>query len=163
MEELKSWAFSVCAAVVCGAVLNMLVPESNLQKTFKCVICVFILCVLVSPLSKIKFPDIKDMNNEYYAGESELSENEFSELSAGLIEEKILNDTSELLKDEKINFDDISVKINISENGSIDINKFTLTLKNSDGLNSVKEKVEQKIGIEPEIVVSGESENGNAQ
>ena len=46
--------------------------------------------------------------------------------------------------------------VNISEEGSIDINKFALTFKNLENADSFKEKIFQKTGIKPEIIISGD-------
>ncbi len=160
MEEIKSWACSVCAAAVCGAVFKMMFPEGNLQKIFKCVICVFFLCTVISPLMEIELPDFKNIADSEYDFPKENTE--FNDISAKVIEEQIIADTSELLLDDGIVLSDISVKINISGSGGIDINKFALTLDRNYDFNMIKEKVKQKIGIEPEIFVSGEKTDGNS-
>ena len=53
-------------------------------------------------------------------------------------------------------FDDISIKVNILEDGSINITKFALTFKTLENPDSLKEKIRQKTGVLPEITVSGE-------
>ncbi len=154
MEAVKNWAFSICAAAICGAVLNIVLPEGGAQKTYKTVLCVFFLSVLVSPLTQIEIPNFLEISDIEY-NYTQITENEFTENSFEMIEEKILTDTKNLLREKGITPKDISVKVNISESGSIDINKFVLTLdENPFGLS---QEIYQKIGITPEIIVSGEN------
>ena len=57
MENIRSWAFSLCVSAICGSLLNMLLPEGCGQKTFKAVLCIFLLCVILSPLKNMEVPD----------------------------------------------------------------------------------------------------------
>ena len=82
MEQIKTWAFSVCLAVVCGAILNMLAPEGNLQKTFKCIISIFFLCVIIAPVSKIDIPNFKNTEKIFSEINTETEENEFDEITS---------------------------------------------------------------------------------
>ena len=162
METVKNWAFSVCAASICGAVLNMILPEGSAQKTYKAVFCVFFLCVLVSLLSELEIPDFDFFSkNIDKIKEENISGNEFSENSALMIENAVIADTEAILSEEGITAKDISIKINISENGGIDINKFILTLDFIADSDSLKEKIFQKTGIMPEIIISEENTNGS--
>ena len=156
MEAIKNWAFSVCAAAICGGILNMLLPEGNAQKTYKAVFCVFFLCVLSAPLSEIKIPDFEKLAENIEIIETQ-NGNEFNEISAEFIKKQIIEDTSAILLQENIAEKDISVKVNISEDGSIDINKFVLTLGYSEYPDALVRRIYQKTGIEPEIILSGEN------
>ena len=57
---------------------------------------------------------------------------------------------------EEIKAEDILIKINISEDGSIDITKFTLVFNEKPDIEALKQALYKKTGIEPEIIVSGE-------
>lgn len=162
MEIVRNWAFSICAASVCGAILNMILPEGSTQKTYKAVFCVFFLCVLISPLSEFEIPDFEAITENIDKIESEnIENNEFSENSVSIIEDAVIKDAQSILAEEGIAAKDISVKINISENGGIDINKFVLTLDSVCDLDLLKKKIFQKTGIMPEIIISEENANGS--
>lgn len=157
MEEIKTWAFSICCASVAGGILNLLLPEGNVQKTYKTVFCIFFLCIIISPLSEINFSKtdfLKNKNNSF--SEEKISENEFIKNSSAYIEEEIINSVNEIFMEENLYAEEICVNVNISEEGSIDINKFALTFKNLENADSFKEKVFQKTGIKPEIIISGD-------
>ena len=43
IEGIRNWAFAVCAAAICGAVMNMLLPDGSEKRIFKTVLCLFML------------------------------------------------------------------------------------------------------------------------
>ena len=72
----------------------------------------------------------------------------------------IINLVKELkLKNENIICDDIFVKVNISEDGSININKFVLTFKQLENADRLAEKIGRISGITPEILILGVNKN----
>ncbi|MBR3962912.1 MAG: stage III sporulation protein AF [Oscillospiraceae bacterium] len=157
METVKNWAFAVCCASIFGAILNFLLPESGVQKIYKTVFCVFFLCVLISPLSEIdfsKFGELNIKNDKIY--DENLNENEFNKNSAEYIEKEIFRSAKEIIEEENLDFNDISVKVNISEVGSINITKFALTFNDLENPDYLAEKIRDKTGLRPEIFVSGE-------
>ena len=164
MEEIKSWAFSVCVASICGAIFNMLLPEGNLQKTLKCVISIYFLSVVISPFSEIVSFDFSKENiinidkySEYY------DENEFDDITEASLEEKITEETKKILSEKEIDSGDIFIKVNISDENSINITKFTVILSGCENPDALKDEMKHRIGIEPEIILSGENKNGNSQ
>lgn len=158
MEDIKIWAFSICSAAICGAVLNMILPEGSTQKIYKTVFSIFFLCILVSPVLKFDFENIDITEYKIYDTQHyDISENEFSETYTKTIEQAIYSDVSNILEEYNIYPKDISVKINIFDDGSIDINKFTLTLDQNISLAEIKNRIKEKTGIEPEIIVSEEN------
>ncbi|MBQ6877853.1 MAG: hypothetical protein IJO22_05580 [Oscillospiraceae bacterium] len=156
MEEIKKWAFSVCCAAISGGILNFIIPKENNSKLFKSVFYVFFLSVIISPVSDIDLPDFKNIgfSSEYAADSDEL--NAFSENSEKFIENKIYTDTEKILEESGCSAKDILVSVNISENKSIDITKFVITFDDIVNTNEIQKIVFEKIGIEPEIILSGE-------
>ena len=55
MSALGQWAFALCVAMVAMGLCKMLVPSKNMEKTFRFVVSVFFLCVLLSP-AVVRFP-----------------------------------------------------------------------------------------------------------
>ena len=160
MENIRNWAFSLCVSAICGSLLNMLLPEGSGQKTFKFVLCIFLLCVILSPLKDIDFPDYNNIfiKSEYVAAKDD--NNEFINRSEDFIEEQIKKDTSEILTEYGIDFKDIIVEVNILENQSIDITEFSLFLPKTKDTENIKSKIQEKIGISPEVIIMEEEEVG---
>ena len=120
MESIQNWAFSLCIAAISGSVINIILPECQTQKTFKIVSCVFFMCAVISPLKDIDLSAI----NGYFETESIYNEHKISEfdaVSSEYIENQIIDTTKELLEGEGISAKEISVEINISENGGIEV------------------------------------------
>lgn len=157
MEAVKNWAFSVCCASVFCGILNMILPEGSTQKIFKAVIYVFFLCVVISTFSGFDFSDLwfasGEKDKDYLSG----SENEFNEISEEFIEDEIICAVKEIFTYEGIEPKDISLKVNISGEGSIDIIDFTVVLEKAENPDELSEKIFKKTGIEPKIIVSGEN------
>ena len=58
IEGIRNWAFAVCAAAICGAVMNMLLPDGSEKRIFKTVLCLFMLCSIISPVIGMNFSDL---------------------------------------------------------------------------------------------------------
>lgn len=159
MENIKSWAFSVCCAAVIGTLLNMILPEGSLQRMFKCIFCVFFLCTVLNPLSEIEIPEILDTG--FFTQNFDFSKNnEINYQSEKYLEDKIISSAKGILDSEEIFYEDIFIKINISDDGSIDINKFELTIKNPEEEQKALDLIFDTTGVKPEIIILGESKNG---
>lgn len=160
MEEIKNWAFSVCCcAIVCG-ILNLILPEGSIKKIFKSVLCVFFLSVVINPLSAMEYPDFLSLKNKDFGIAPDYEENAFNGISEEYLENEIIKSTEEILKSLDINFEDISIKVNIREDQSIDINDFAVVVSEKGNTDELAEKILQKTGIEPKIILSGENQNG---
>lgn len=158
MDEIKSWAFSVCSASICGAIMNIILPEGSTQKIFKSVFCVFFLCCVISPLFTMDFFNEKNILNsfDYEYREKDGIESEIYESAAKTMESEIRSKTEEILRRENIEFSNISVRVNILESGGIEIIEFRITA-NSDISESVKEKIGNETGLIPDVEIWGES------
>lgn len=156
IEQIREWAFAVCAAAAIGELINIIMPEGGLSKTLKSVISVFFLCTVISAFTKIDF-DIADFKiNENKIYESKEFE-EIDSVSEEYLEEELYKSVTEILEAEEISAKDILIKINISENGSIDINKFAIAFEQLEDPFKLEEKIYNKTGIKPNIILSGES------
>ena len=54
MDEIKSWAFSLCCASVGGALFSLLLPDSSVGKVGRFSVQLFLLCCLILPLSSFR-------------------------------------------------------------------------------------------------------------
>lgn len=161
MYEIKNWAFSVCCCVIVCGILNMILPEGSGSKIFKSVLCVFFLSVLLSPVSEFSYDilSLKNSGSDITFDYSE-KENPFTDVSEEYLEKEIIKSTEEILNRQGIVPEDISIKINIQENKSIDINDFVIIVSEEQNTEELAERILKKTGIEPEIILSGENNNG---
>ena len=49
MDAVRQWAFSLCAAAMVCAVIELLLPSISLAKMTRLALSVFFLCVLIQP------------------------------------------------------------------------------------------------------------------
>ena len=136
----------------------MLLPEGETSKTFKTVFCVFFLCIIISPLSDLKIEPFSF--NETTIQKENFNENEFIKNSKDFVENELISAVNGILKENNIKAKDISVKTNISENGSIEISNLTLILSDIEDSFEIEKKIFEKTGINPEITVLGDNKNG---
>ena len=159
MESIQNWAFAVCAAAICGAVMNMLLPEGSEKRIFKTVLCLFMLCSILSPILST---DFSDLSTELDFGESRAQSDitgELLSLSAEEVQNAIISDTAAALREKGVAADNISAEVNISPDGSINISRFSILISGGNP-DEIKKIVEQKTGLLPEIEYLGERENG---
>ena len=157
MDEIRNWAFSICSAAICGAVMNIILPEGSTQKIFKSVFCVFFLCCVISPLLTMDFLNEKNFFAalEIEDADENSLESGFYEPSARIMEEEIRTKTENILRSENVEFGNISVRVNILESGGIEINEFSIAVY--DIPESVKEKIGNETGLIQEVKIIGES------
>ncbi len=160
IEGIKSWAFSVCAAAICGAVMNMLLPEGSEKRIFKTVLCLFMLCSILSPILSMDFSALStETDFKENRAQTEGITEELLAFSANEAENTIINDTAAALAEKGIAADNISVEVNILPDGSINISRFVITVS-GDNPEEIKSIAEKRIGLLPEIECVGENENG---
>lgn len=158
IAELKNWALALCAAAICGAVMNMLLPEGSEKRIFKTVLCVFLLCSMLSPLMSLNFSGIEKSLyiDEYENGD--ITEDLLA-LSAKQTEKALEDKAKAVLEEKDIDFDNIFAQVNISEDGSINISRFVITADEADA-EKIRSTVYEHTGLLPEIEYKGENDNG---
>ena len=57
MSAILQWTFGLCSAMAAMGLCRMLLPGSGMEKTFRFIIGVFFLCVLLSPVA-IRVPNL---------------------------------------------------------------------------------------------------------
>lgn len=158
IAELKNWALALCTAAICGAVMNMLLPEGSEKRIFKTVLCVFLLCSMLSPLMSLNFSGIEE---SLYIDEHENGDitEDLLALSAKQTEKALEDKAKAVLKEKDIDFDNIFAQVNISEDGSINISRFVITADEADA-EKIRSTVYEHTGLLPEIEYKGENDNG---
>lgn len=54
MEELQSWAVTVCMAALAAGIAGIVAPKGNLEKTYKFTLSLFFLCCVLIPAFQLK-------------------------------------------------------------------------------------------------------------
>ena len=87
MEAVKVWSFSVCIAIVIGAITSMIAPSLTKHKIIRIVISVFVLAGIMSPLvdvldeTNLSLEAVNELNNyEEFEGQQALEEDILNKL-----------------------------------------------------------------------------------
>lgn len=166
IAALQSWAISVCAAAVVGAVAHIVLPEGSLQKVLKLTIQVFFLCCLLSPLV-LRNPELEweltlSANEAHSRGQEEAQQ--MQETFQRQVEEQFLRTVTpgiqSALGENGISGTEISVNIHTDGSGSVFINELQITVPATYSLHEkkIREIVESQTGLTPAITWTGRME-----
>ncbi len=158
MGDVKAWILGICFAGLACAVLDMVYPSGNMEKSIKLVTAVFFLCALVVPaagrLSHIDWeltketsaavtasPDLEEALNRQVLRASEYN------LETAI--KRLLEQQFQIAPQE------ISVTMDTRDNGSIEMKCIEILLEEKDkGMQEeLKKYVQQQVGMTPEIYV----------
>lgn len=156
IDTIKDWAFSICVASICGTIMNILIPKGDMQKVFKTVYAVFLLCCILSPILKIGKIDF-DSEMDIFENDYEyMNEEETFDSAAVQLENEIKLKTVSVLNENNIEYENISVNTNILNDGCIEITDFNISIFSQETAK-VKDIIGKAVGIVPEIIVLGEN------
>ena len=151
MEAIRTWAFSVCAAMAACGIALQLMPKSNLTGIFKLVVSVFFLCCLMSPVV-LNAPEGL-MSFESYSGE--IAEEKALKLREVIEEQTVLSAERAVKKniEDKLNQMGINyhyIAININTNGQSEKADTVIIMLDK---NHEQEHVKLKKQIEEELLM----------
>ncbi len=156
MTEIKSWALMLCISLIISSVSLFIAPEGSLKKFLGYIISVFILTVVLLPLTKMDFSRLTDFDS----AEFNINDEEYSHMLSEYIYdngEKVLQDA---IKNEldKICTDKYSIEtvFDKTNDNQIGIESIIITIRNSDLKNipSIRKKVGELTGVIPEVNVN---------
>ena len=166
MEELKSWAFSLCCAAAAGAMLSLLAPESSLGRVCRFAIRVFFLCCAILPLQGMGqalriLPEVR-VQADYSAQEMlEVVSGHLEETAAEALE----RETAKCLEEEGIPYKKVTADVHVDRDNGISINCIRILLPpeaeeaadhTGPDMAEIAGLVKAKTGVSPELTV----ENG---
>lgn len=159
MAAVSSWVLSIVGVVVIGVVVELIMPEGNISKYIKGFLAIFIVFIMISPLTNITIDDVfspgdyvLNLDNDFL---QEVNEDRIREYKL-LLQETL---SEEGYKDVSITFD------TKSKNGKleivsifVDLSKVVLNEKveNINIYNNIKNIIKNVIQIDSEdIIFSG--------
>ena len=159
MAAVSSWILSIVGVVVIGVVVELIMPEGNISKYIKGFLAIFIVFIMINPLTNITIDDV------FAPGDYVLNlDNDFlQEVNEDRIREyKLL--LQETLSEE--GYEDVSITFDTkSKNGKleivsifVDLSKVVLNEKveNINIYNNIKNIIKNAIQIDSEdIIFSG--------
>ena len=131
MSALFQWAFALCAAMASIGLCKMLLPNSNMEKTFRFVVSVFFLSSLLSPVV-IRFPDLLVDVPLHTQAEIEERSNRLDEMARtqalDTARRRLRQIIGEKLSGMGINVHDVAINFTTSAQGEILLESVDITL-----------------------------------
>ncbi len=158
MEILKSWAVSVSAAVVITAIITFISPSGALDKSVKTATALFMLLSFFLPLAKVDARQIFTFDVEYiseWAEGSELKEEVENEV-ADILKNEIISKIAAYIEGEGIKNSETEVRINISKNYNIAIEKIKIIVPDNVDISGINDFVEKEFSVTPEVILKAE-------
>ena len=157
MDLIKCMSLNIITACVVSVLIEFLVPVGKMSKIMHSVLCLFVICVLISPVIRknkmLNFDEIFGQDFEIFNQNLDFNKNinnQFINLSKYNIEKLILNE----LKKEQIFPKKIEIFMDINSDNCIEIIRAKIYLnKNYISLKSdIYRKVMEKFGVLSEII-----------
>ena len=158
MTAVKSWTLLICIVSIISTLLEMLLPKGQMEKIFKVVLSIFILCALLIPLkdlsANINFNNKKD---NFVKEENKLKnivENQMK-LSS---EANLKSNIKKFLNRKNINPEKIKIIMDTDNNNCISIKKIEVYLSegDKDKKDIIKNELEKSLDLKADVVVGSE-------
>lgn len=157
MKGIREWATIICLAALAAAMLQSLVPNGSMERMAKFVIGAFVICALISPLTKV----IPQLNLNLKAdrqpsGNTKLESTMDNQIQSAA-EQSITNLVTAQLNSMHIKCKNVTVNMDTNENGSISISKVIVVLQKENAADCQKASasLEKSLGLKMEVVSDG--------
>ncbi len=126
---LKQWLISLVFACVAGALVSIISPQGNAEKTLKTVVGIFIIAAICAPLSEL---DNNGLSLPAFSPENyEQDENDLNDYVVKSFESEIEKRISEIIREHNLSVDEIKVKAE-SGNDCIIIRDVVINIQNDE-------------------------------
>ncbi|MCD7774629.1 MAG: stage III sporulation protein AF [Clostridiales bacterium] len=161
MEVLRKWGIMLCTASVASAVICFIVPKGKMERAVKTVLSLFMLTVIVWPLSYLDGGNIFDIDTSFEIEEydEEKYYDEIKEYAVRVGEENVKNSLDEILKELCSYAYSIEVQMYINDEDNPELSEISIELSSEDSAlqGIIREKVSSETGIIPEIIIASEN------
>ena len=136
METLRSVVASLCVSFVFFGVIMMLLPEGNIQKNAKTLVSVALVSIIVAVISGVS-ADVSDtdfnLEMNFNSENAVWFEQSADELNIAVTQSTVEQLVYEKLSEKGIEFSEISVNADISEDNSISITEVEIVCPKGNG------------------------------
>ncbi len=157
MKTLSAASLSLCCVVVAVSVISLLIPHKRTTKMLSFAIGLFVIVSALNVLSGLSNVEIDDavIGATEYSG---ISSGDINDAVIGMTAEDLTVELNELLKNEGINADDISLTLKISDNGRIYAARVIIYISKdyANRREDIRSIVYRNLSKEPEIYVAGQ-------
>ena len=156
MSDLREWAVMLCVVSVGCVIVLFLIPDGNMKKSVNFAFSLFLMTIIIIPVcgkSAIEF-EFPDISFEEMPALEDYQE-DFQKFIQSYGETEIKNQITEILKNICAGVFESEVESYVDASGNIVITNICIFLsaKDSEGVETVKNKVENFTGIIPQVVI----------
>ncbi len=158
METFKSWAVSSVTAAAVVAVISLLAPSGNLEKTMKFIIALFLLTAFILPFSRSDVAaDFFDSNNgiKELIDENKL-ENEVKKQVADSLENAVETEICAYLSGIGIDFVSVEAKVSVDQENNVYTQSINIVLREKTPTYELDAFVSERFGIKPDVKFESE-------
>lgn len=159
MNSIRSWTITVCIVVIICTMIEFLFPPGKMEKVFKTVLGIFVLCALLIPIKDAlkKFDFNVEENKNLTTNKSNLKESVKNQTES-MAKENIKSLIKKLLKEKNIVPEKINVNMDTNQENCISIKKVEIFLSRGDKNKKdvIKKELEKKLDLKIEVAVGSE-------
>ena len=158
MEALREWAVALCGAAVLCAGAGIIAPDEKQNRRLRMILASVMLCAVVLPLARLTACDVRyDIADEPFRPDSRLCsaiEQQTASAVSGAVQELV----SDCLEDLSVEAEDISVVMDISEDGCISIGQVAVRAAETGGRSAseIEDVLYSRLGLKAEVTTSEE-------
>lgn len=160
MEAVREWAVALCAAAVLCAGAQIITPDEKKGKWMRIVFASVMLCAMVLPLARISGCRLSyDSNISDYSPDRRLCE-AIEEQTASAVSSTVCRLVEDCLLGYDVEAEDISVSMDISDDGCISIGQITVRTAYPAGKSpeDIADYLYSRLGLKAEVITVEESE-----
>jgi hypothetical protein len=159
MKEIQQWTMVICLAALTASLAQSILPAGSMERMGKFVVGAFIICVMVSPLSKFA-PQIRmsiNSGGDWKASQNTQLQTTVNDQLKQATQESIQNLVTAELARIQIKCKNVSVIMDTKEDGRISINKVIVTLPKKDvaKTKTAQDYLVKELGLQTEVVADG--------
>ncbi len=155
MENVKTFAVTLCACCIACSILSLLCSDTRMKKVVSLVMGAFIVCSLLLPLFSLSALSKDDINIITESADLDLNTEEaYKKAVLDETAKNLVIAADDLLKQENIKVKNIELAIKLSEDDSIYISKIYIYINKTDEhkADKIKSIIEKNMNKEPVIV-----------
>ena len=151
MNGIKEWSAILCLAALVSCMLEMILPSGRMEKIMRFVLGGFLLCAMISPISKLdfRFPGLEISDSSQVQSFSAHFEQQMVDAARDNVEGLV----GQKLQEAKIPYKKIEAVMDTSGADSIGISKLIVTTNNPEDKIRIQRYLEENLQIQTEVTV----------
>lgn len=154
MDELKSWATTVCLAALAAGIAGIIAPSGKFEKVYKFAVSLFFLCCMLTPLFSMKSINLGgfDLSQVQQSSAASSMQSAVNSEAQQVAEQNIKDIIGGCCKSCGVTPLCITVNTNY-KNGKISVQSAVITLKKADfsKQSAIKQEIDNKVGISVDV------------